>query len=209
MYFSPGFIAYLMTQPAQETVTRLLKAVRDGDQEALNALFPLVYGELRGVAHRHRQHWHGDYTVNTTALVHEAYIKLADKTRLDWSSRAHFFGVASKAMRQILIDYARRRSAQKRGGDISKVSFDEMKLGDGKIALSDERADVLVTLDELLIRLEAIDERQSRIVECRFFGGMTIEETATAVGISTATVKRSWNLAQVWLFQEMQKAMGE
>ncbi len=121
---------------------------------------------------------------------------------------AHFFGVAARAMRQILIDYARKRKAQKRGGDVSKVSFDEMKLIEGKIRLSDERADALVALDEALKQLEKISERQSRIVECRFFGGLTIEETAAALGISTATVKRGWNLAQVWLYQEMQRALS-
>ena len=195
-----------MTDPQQESVTQLLEAVRGGNDSALNDLFPLVYEELRALAHRKRQAWHGDYTLNTTALVHEAYLKLAGQSRADWQSRAHFFGVAARAMRQILIDYARRRRAQKRGGDRSKTTFDEMKLGDGQIALSDDNADALMILDEALKRLEKISERQSRIVECRFFGGMTIEETAEVVGISTATVKRSWNLAQVWLFQEMKKA---
>ena len=195
-----------MSQPPPETVTKLLDAARGGNRDALNKLFPLVYGELRAVAQRQRRNWHGDYTLNTTALVHEAYLKLAGQSRADWQSRAHFFGVAARAMRQILIDYARRRRAQKRGGDRSKTTFDEMKLGDGQIALSDDNADALMILDEALKRLEKISERQSRIVECRFFGGMTIEETAEVVGISTATVKRSWNLAQVWLFQEMKKA---
>ena len=196
-----------MSQTPPETITKLLDAAREGDRNALNELFPLVYGELRALAQRQRRNWHGDYTINTTALVHEVYIKLADQSQADWQSRAHFFGVAARAMRQILIDYARHRRAQKRGGDIAKTSFDEMKLVEGKIALSDERADSLVTLDEALKRLEKISERQSRIVECRFFGGMTIEETAEVVGISTATVKRSWNLAQVWLFQEMKKSL--
>ena len=202
-----GFAPPTMSQTPPETITKLLDAARGGDRNALNELFPLVYGELRALAQRQRRNWHGDYTINTTALVHEAYITLADQSQANWQSRAHFFGVAARAMRQILIDYARRRRAQKRGGDISKTSFDEMKLVEGKIALSDERADSLVTLDEALKRLEKISERQSRIVECRFFGGMTIEETAEVVGISTATVKRSWNLAQVWLFQEMKKSL--
>ena len=205
----PGnrLVPHTMSLPEPETVTKLLNAAREGDRAALNGLFPLVYDELRVVAQRQRRNWHGDFTINTTALVHEAYIKMADQSQVDWQNRAHVFGVAARAMRQILIDYARRRRAQKRGGDIDKTSFDEMKLIEGKITLSDERADALVTLDEALKRLEKISERQSRIVECRFFGGMTIEETAEAVGISTATVKRSWNLAQVWLFQEMKKAM--
>ena len=194
-----------MSQPQPETVTKLLDAAREGDRAAVNELFPLVYDELRAMAQRQRRNWHGDYTVNTTALVHEAYIKLADQSQADWKNRAHFFGVAARAMRQILIDYARKRRAQKRGGDLSKTSFDELKLVEGKIKLSDDRADSLVALDEALQHLEKISERQSRIVECRFFGGMTIEETAEAIGISTSTVKRSWNLAQVWLFQEMKK----
>lgn len=196
-----------MSHPKPETVTKLLDAAREGDNAALNALFPLVYEELRVVAQRQRRNWHGDYTINTTALVHEAYIKMADRTSADWQSRAHFFGVAARAMRQILIDYARKRKAQKRGGDVSKTSFDEFKILEGKIAISDERAEALVALDEALQRLEKISERQSRIVECRFFGGMTIEETSAALGLSTATVKRSWSLAQVWLFQAMKDAL--
>ncbi len=194
-----------MSQPQPETVTKLLDAAREGDRAAVNELFPLVYDELRAMAQRQRRNWHGDYTINTTALVHEAYIKLADQSLADWENRAHFFGVAARAMRQILIDYARKRRAQKRGGDLSKTSFEELKLVEGKITLSDERADSLVALDEALQQLEKISERQSRIVECRFFGGMTIEETAEAIGISTSTVKLSWKMAHVWLFQEMNK----
>ncbi len=203
-----SFFYLLMTQPSHDTVTRLLVAAQEGDRLALNELFPLIYEELHAVAQRQRRGWHGDYTVNTTALVHEAYLKLTDQSNLDWKNRAHFFGVAARAMRQILIDYARKRKAQKRGGDVSKVSFDEMKLIEGKIRLSDERADALVALDEALKQLEKISERQSRIVECRFFGGLTIEETAAALEISTATVKRSWSRAQVWLYQEMQRALN-
>ena len=145
-----------MNHPEPETVTKLLDAARAGDRAALNALFPLVYGELRDVAQRQRRNWHGDYTINTTALVHEAYLKLADQSQADWENRAHFFGVAARAMRQILIDYARKRRAQKRGGDLSKTSFDELKMIEGKIMFSDDRADSLVALDEALKRLELL-----------------------------------------------------
>ncbi|MFQ5571866.1 MAG: sigma-70 family RNA polymerase sigma factor [Rhodothermales bacterium] len=199
-----------MSPPSQETVTRLLEAVRDGDANALNKLFPLIYDELHALAQKHRQYWHGDYTLNTTALVHEAYLKLADQSQADWTNRVHFFAVAAKAMRHILINYAEHRRAQKRGGKVPKVSLDELNVMlEDKLALTDEHADNLVSLNEALKKLEHISERQSRIVECRFFGGMTVEETAAALDVSTATVKRGWAMARVWLYREMQQASGE
>ena len=161
-----------MTQLPDESVTQLLEAVREGNDQALNALFPLVYGELRALAHRKRQAWHGDYTLNTTALVHEAYLKLVDQSHAQWTSRAHFFGVAAKAMRHIQINYAKLRQRKKRGGDVQKVSLGELsEVFDQETPLTEERADALVALDEALKRLEQVSERQSRIVECRFFGG--------------------------------------
>ena len=197
-----------MIRPQQESVTQLLEAVRQGDHDALNALFPLVYDELRAMAHRRRQAWNGDYTLNTTALVHEAYLKLVDQQHAEWTSRAHFFGVAAKAMRHIQINYAKHRQRKKRGGDVPKVSLDELsRLFDQETPLTDDRADALVSLDEALEKLEQVSERQSRIVECRFFAGMTIEETAAALGLSSATVKRGWAMAQAWLHREMQIAM--
>ncbi len=195
-----------MTQLPEESVTQLLVAVREGNNDALNDLFPLVYGELRALAHRKRQAWHGDYTLNTTALVHEAYIKLVDQSHAEWTSRAHFFGVAAKAMRHIQINYAKHRHRKKRGGDVQKVSLDDLsQLFEAETPLTEERAEALISLDEALSKLEHVSERQSRIVECRFFGGMTIDETAAALELSPATVKRGWAMAQAWLHRTMKE----
>jgi len=194
-----------MREASHEEVTRLLDAHQRGDAGALDALFPLVYDELRQVAHGQRQRWQGDHTLDTTALVHEAYLKLVDQSRATWQSRAHFLATAAKAMRHILINYARDRRAQKRGGDQPKISLEELSDGLGGVAaLSDDNAELLIALDTALTKLEQVNERQSRIVECRFFGGLTIEETAAALGISTASVSRGWALAQVRLFQDVQ-----
>jgi len=192
----------------QDEVTRLLYALQHGDRAALDQLVPLVYEELRALAHGQRQRWQGDHTLDTTALVHEAYLKLVDQSRATWESRAHFLATAAKAMRHILINYARDRRAQKRGGDQPKLSLEELseKL-EGTAALSDDRAELLMALDAALTKLEHVNERQSRIVECRFFGGLTIEETAAALGISTASVSRGWALAQVRLFQDVQREL--
>jgi RNA polymerase sigma factor (TIGR02999 family) len=190
---------------ARDEVTRLLEALQRGDGAALGVLFPLVYEELRAVAHRQRRRWRGDETLNTTALVHEAYLKLVDQSRVGWESRAHFLATAAKAMRHILINYARDQRAQKRGGGSPKLSLDE--LGErlqGDAASWGDSTDLLVALDEALEELERVNARQSRIVECRFFGGMTIPETAAALGISTATVSRGWVTAQLRLYQHLQ-----
>lgn len=197
-----------MDHASQREVTRLLEALEQGDSNALDTLFPLVYEELRAVAHRQRRRWQGDDTLNTTALVHEVYLKLIDQSRASWESRAHFFATAAKAMRHVLMNYARDRRTKRRGGDQPKLSLEE--LGErlqGELALSDDTADLLVALGEALDRLERVNERQSRIVECRYFGGMTIPETAAALGISTATVSRGWGLAQVRLYQDMQREL--
>ncbi len=196
-----------MAHPDPATVTQLLEAACGGDRAAIDQLFPLVYDELRMRAHRQRQHWHGANTLNTTALVHEAYIKLVDQGRAQWTSRVHFFSIAAKAMRNILIDYARRQQAQKRGGGQQKLSLEEMQeVGKEPLVLTEERAESLLALEEALSRLEKISEREGRVVECRFFGGMTIKETAEALGISPATVGREWTTAQAWLYQEMHRA---
>ena len=188
------------------TVTQLLEAARGGNRAALDSLFPLVYDELRARARQQRLHWQGDHTLNTTALVHEAYLKLIDQEQAKWSSRAHFFSIAAKAMRHILLDYARRRKAQKRGGNHQKLSLEEMREG-GKepLVLTEEHAESLLALEEALTRLETISEREARVVECRFFGGMTIKETAEALNLSTTTVSRAWTMAQTWLYQEMHR----
>lgn len=193
-----------MTHPHQETVTRLLDALRDGDRSVLDELFRLVYDELRTLAHQKRIRWQGDYTLNTTAIVHEAYLKLADRPEIDLQSRAHFFAVSARAMRQILINYAELRQAKKRGGDIKKISLDEEQgLANGVIDLTEEQTDRLVSLEQALKKLEVQNKRLVRIVECKFFGGMTNEETAEALEISKATVKRGWLTARSWLFREI------
>ena len=187
----------------QQTVTRLLQRAGEGDRESLGGLFPLVYEELRQIARRHRRG--GMETLNTTALVHEAYIKLVDQTRPDWQSRAHFLAVASKAMRHILIDHARRTGAAKRGGGGVPVELDALEEGRVRAegwAVADR--DDLLALDQALERLEGENERLVRIVEMKFFGGMTTDEIASALAISPATVKRGWSLAQAWLYREME-----
>lgn len=197
-----------MSDADQRTVTRLLAAWREGDRQALDTLFPLVYEELCGLAHRQRRDWHGDYTVNTTALVHEAYLKLVDQARAGPESRAHFFALAAKAMRHILSNYAKHRRRKKRGGDVQKISLDADKVAaEDVLVMTDDRAEALIALDEALARLDQVDERQSRVVECRFYGRMTVQETAMALGVSPATVKRDWSVAQAWLYREMRQTL--
>jgi len=188
----------------RSTVTKLLLRVEAGDDTAVDQLFALVYGTLKHLAHRQREQWYGDFTLNTTAIVHEAYIKLFDQKNAEWESQAHFLSVASKAMRHILVDYARRKKAEKRGGDMPRVSLEEVRTPSGDvITISEEKAETLVSLDEALKRLAEIEPREAKVVECRFFGGMTIAETAAALGVSPMTVKRDWAMAQAWLLGEM------
>ena len=187
----------------QSTVTRLLGKAEGGDRAALHELFTLLYKELTELAHRHRQRWHGDHTLNTTALVHEAYLKLVGKARIGAEGRAHFLALAAKAMRHILCNYARERRAQKRGGGLERLPFDELKAPPVQVVFSEEKSDTLVALDDALQQLERLHPRQSKVVECRFFGGLTIEETAAAMGISQRTVQRDWAVAQAWLYREM------
>lgn len=182
---------------SKHEVTRLLVSLGAGDKNALNRLMPLVYVELRRLARSRLGSERSDHTLNTTALVHEAYMKLADQTRINWQSRAQFFALASQAMRRILVDYARRRNASKRGGN-NVISIREVDS-----VAAEMKTDDLVALDEALTRLGAIDARQSQIVECRFFGGLSIEETAKVVGVSTATVKREWAVARAWLYRAL------
>jgi RNA polymerase sigma factor (TIGR02999 family) len=187
----------------RESVAKLLGELRDGRREAFEELFPLVYHELRELAHRHRQGWKGDETLNTTALVHEAYLKLVDQRRATYDSEAHFLAAAAKAIRHILINYARDRRAQKRGGGWQQISLSDDRVARGSQPAAPSWDDRIVALDEALQRLAGFSERQGRIVECRFFGGMTIEQTATALGLSTATVTRGWGMAQAWLRQDL------
>jgi RNA polymerase sigma factor (TIGR02999 family) len=193
-----------VTKPSHATVTGLLRELQVGNRAALGELFPLVYGELRVLAHRQRRRWRGDSTLNTTALIHEAYVKLVDQTRCDVQSRAHFLSIAAKAMRHILCNYARDRRRIKRGGRMQQCTLDDIDALPATLTLSPDQALILVVLDDALNELERADKRLSEIVECRFFGAMSIEDTAAALGLSPATVKRRWTLARSWLYREMQ-----
>jgi RNA polymerase sigma factor (TIGR02999 family) len=184
---------------SQPDITGLLLAWRGGDSTALDRLFPLVYDELRRIAHRQLGLERPDHTLGTTALVHEAYLKLVDQTRAQLADRAHFYAVAARAMRRILVDYARGHRAAKRGAGQPQVSLDEATL------VADQRADTLVALDEALTRLTDVDARLSRVVECRFFGGLTEEETAEALGVTARTVRRDWVKAKGWLSQALRE----
>jgi len=177
-------------------ITGLLRAWRAGDGRAFDAVLPLVYEELRRVAHGQLGRERRGHTLSTTDVVHEAYFKLADQKRVQWADRSHFFAVATQAMRRILVDYARRYRAEKRGGALARVSLSEA-------ALVEVRADNLVALDEALGELAAVDPRLSRVVECRFFGGLTDEETAEVLGVTARTVRREWTKAKGWLNQAL------
>ena len=180
-----------------DNVTRLLSEWGDGNQQALEALVPLIYKELRNLAHNFLYRERPGHTLQTTALVHEAYLKLIDQNDARWQNRAHFFAIAAQAMRRILIDSARKHAAAKRGGPQEKLSLDEV----ADIALEPDID--LLKLDEALNELAKIDLRQCRIVELRYFGGLTIEETAEVISVSPATVKREWMMARAWLHQEL------
>jgi RNA polymerase sigma factor (TIGR02999 family) len=178
-------------------VTDLLKAAREGDSDALDGLFSEVYGHLKEIAHSQRRAWDGDYTLNTTALAHEAYLKLIKQDQAGWEDRAHFMCVASKAMRHILVNYAERRRAQKRGGGALTLSLDESN------PVAPRAAVEILSLHHALDRLAEIAERPVQVVECRFFAGLTIRETAAALGVSRTTVERDWTAASAWLRREL------
>ena len=181
----------------QEHATALLLAIGEGNREALNELVPLVYDELRAIARRRLRHERADHTLDTVALVHEAYLKLFQLDRIQWKSRAHFLAIAARAMRHILVNHALRRKRAKRGGGAVHVPLD--LAGDLPVI----EADRIVALDQALEHLAAVNARHAQVVECRFFGGMTIEETAAALDISPATIKRDWNLLRLWLGREL------
>ena len=193
----------------QDTVSRLLKEVASGDREAFDRLVPLVYDELREVARRQRRHWHGDDTLGTTALIHEAYLRLADHSTPGWTSRPHFLAVASRAMRQVLLDYAKRQHAEKRGGARRRVSVEEIDNAlQSHSEFGGQHAEALLAVEDALVRLEQDDPSLARVVECRFHGGLTIEDSAVALEISPATVKRRWALAQAWLYRDLTRTDG-
>ena len=186
----------MATPPSQE-VTELLLAWNSGDEAALEKLLPLVYDELHRLAHRYLGGERPGHLLQTTALVNEAYLRLVDSSRVQWQNRAHFFAVSAQLMRRVLVDFARARNYQKRGGAAVQVSLDETLVG------STERSADLVVLDDALNALAQTDERASRVVELRFFGGLSIEETAEALKISPETVKRDWQWAKAWLLREI------
>ena len=191
-----------MPDDTRQEITRLLLAHREGDDGALKRLLPLVYQDLQQLARRQLRHGRPGATLDTTSLVHEAYLKLADSEGSGWEHRGHFFAVASMAMRQIVIDYARHSQARKRGGS---QPIDRL---DGVDIAVEEQADALIELDRVLDRLRSLDERLPRIVECRFFTGLTAEETAEALGVSVRTVERDWKRARVWLRRELDPDRG-
>jgi RNA polymerase sigma-70 factor (ECF subfamily) len=181
--------------PSPEEVTQLLVAWGDGNQAALEKLMPLVYEELRRLAHNYMRREHPAHTLQTTALVNEAYFRLVDQKHMRWQNRAHFFAISAQLMRRILVDHARSHHYAKRGGGAHKVSLDE-----GAVVAEEQAAD-LIALDDALRSLAAIDERKNSIVELRFFGGLSVEETAEALKISPRTVMREWSMAKAWLYR--------
>jgi len=177
-------------------VTGLLIDWSKGDQQALDRLIPLVYNELKSIARRHLRRENSDHTLQSTALVHEAYLRLVDQNRVHWQNRAHFFAVAGQLIRRILVDHARRRLAGKRGGTLRRLTLDEVASPSGS------KVDLLA-LDEALTHLSAMDAQQARVVELRYFAGLTVSESAEALGISPATVQRDWTTARAWLYRQL------
>ena len=188
-----------MTTPSSNEVTQLLLAWGDGDQTAFEKLAPLVYAELHRLARGYMHRENPGHLLQTTALVNEAYLRLVDQQDLRWQNRAHFFAIAAQLMRRILVDFARARHAAKRGGVAHQVTFDEAAI------ISTERDADFIALDDALQNLAAIDPRKSQIVELRFFGGLSVEETAEVLKLSPRTVTREWNLARAWLHRELSR----
>jgi RNA polymerase sigma factor (TIGR02999 family) len=182
---------------SQTGITQLLSDAGNGDQKALDSLLPLVYGELRRLAEHYLRQERPDHTLQATALVHEAYLRLVDQTSITWQNRAHFFSIAAQVMRHLLVDHARSHHAEKRGGGAQKLSLDEA------VSFFAEREVNLVALDEALIELTRLDERQGRIVELRFFGGLTIDEVAEVLKITPGAVRYDWRMAKAWLHREL------
>jgi RNA polymerase sigma-70 factor, ECF subfamily len=184
-------------KPGPNEITKLLRDWSSGDQSALDTLMPLVYDELHRLAHNHMRREKAGHILQTSALINEAYIRLVDTPEIGWENRAHFFAIAARVMRRILVDEARRRNFAKRGGGAIQVSLNE------GIPLAHEQAANVAALDDSLKNLEAIDSRQSAIVELRFFGGLSIEETASVLNVSPRTVMREWTFARAWLRNQM------
>jgi RNA polymerase sigma-70 factor (ECF subfamily) len=185
-----------------QEVTVLLAALTRGDDGAASKLIPVVYDELRRLAGSYMRRERADHTLQATALVHEAFLKLVEQRSVNWQSRAHFFGVAAQLMRRILIDHSRGHLRQKRGGEQKKVLLDEV------FVFSEQQADEVLAVDDSLNRLARIDPRQARAVELRFFGGLSVEEAAEVLGVSPKTVKRDWNVAKAWLYADLKERHG-
>lgn len=188
-----------MNQPSQQEITQLLIAWGEGDESALNQLMTLVYEELRSLAKRYMRRQSPNHTLQTTALVNEAYLRLIDSSQVRWQNRTHFFAISAQLMRRILVDFARAKQNLKRGGKAQRVELDEA------LEIPTEQGTNLVALDEALETLATLNPRQSRIVELRYFGGMSEEEIAEALKISSRTVRRDWSLARAWLYRELSK----
>jgi RNA polymerase sigma factor (TIGR02999 family) len=184
----------------KEQITQLLEAHSSGNQQVLDELMPLVYDEMREMAHARLLGERSGHTLNTTALVHEAYLKLVKFNRIEWANRDHFFGIASQVMRNVLVDYALSKKAQKRGGDRERVTLGKQDIPGEEVSWDD-----IVAIHQALDQLAEKDTRQVRIVECRFFGGLTLQETANALGISMPTVSRDWKMARAWLNRELSR----
>lgn len=185
--------------PSPQEVTQLLVDWRNGAQDARDTLMPLVYQELHRLAHRYMSRERPGHTLQTSALVNEAFLRLVDQRDVQWQNRAHFFGIAGQMMRRILVDYARNRRYAKRGGGSRQISLDE------ELIVSEERSAEVVALDDALQGLASLDQRKSQVVELRFFSGLSIEETAEVLGVSPGTVMRDWTLAKAWLRREMSR----
>ena len=195
-----------MGQPDSGEITVLLKAWAGGDQQALERLTPLVYDELRRMASRFMQRERPEHTLQATALVNEAYLRLVDVRALDWQDRSHFMAMAAQTMRRVLIDAARTRAAEKRGGDMERVNASTYFDLDRLPAPGSDRAEEFCALDDALSALAAIDPRRARVIELRFFGGLTVEETAEVLGLSPQSVMRDWRLARAWLMRQLRPA---
>ena len=182
---------------SQGNVTQLLISAQRGDKAALDRLLPVVYAELRRLAAAYLRRERSNHTLQATALVHEAYLRLVDQREVDWQNRAQFFGLAAEMMRRILVNYALQTHAQKRGGYQTRLALDDA------ISLFEDAGVDLISLDEALVRLAALNPRQSRIVELRFFGGLSVEETAEVIGVAAITVKREWRIAKAWLYGQL------
>jgi len=182
---------------ASSEVTTLLAEMKDGDPSAAKRLMPLVYDEFRALAARYLRRERSDHTLQPTALVHEAYLKLIDQTRVNWQGRTHFFAVGAQIIRRILVDHARQHNRQKRGGGAGRVVLDDA------VALAPQREEEVLALDEALEKLATLDSRQAQVVEMRFFGGLSVEEVAKVLGVSKRTVEGDWTMARAWLLREL------